>query len=99
VPVLRQCLAIRDKNAPTNWRAFETRTLLGGALLYQKKYAEAQPLLRDGYLGLKQRVDQLPLDERSRMRDALGWLIELAEAWEDKEAAEKWRKEREGLGP
>src|SRR5262249_47106418 len=58
--ILRECLAIREKNAPKGWRAFETRALLGGALLAQKKYARAEPLLRAGYQGLKKRAAKVP---------------------------------------
>jgi tetratricopeptide (TPR) repeat protein len=52
---LRECLAIREKVQPDDWRTFNTRSHLGGALLGQKKYAEAEPLLRQGYEGMKAR--------------------------------------------
>ena len=44
-PLLRECLAIREKTQPDAWTTFNTQSLLGGALLGQKKYAEAEPLL------------------------------------------------------
>src|SRR5262249_48211681 len=53
-PILRECLAIREKVAPRNWRTFEAKALLGGALLGQKKYADAGPLLA-GYRGMSGR--------------------------------------------
>src|SRR5262249_29953397 len=96
-PVLREDLKICEKHAPTAWWAFETRALLGGALLAQKKYAEAEPLLRAGYRGLKQCAAEIPRTNQVRPRTALDWLIELAVARGDQEAAEKWRKEREAL--
>ncbi len=34
--------------------------MLGGCLLGQKKYAEAEPLLVAGYEGSMQREDQIP---------------------------------------
>jgi tetratricopeptide (TPR) repeat protein len=83
----------------SGWRAFEAKALLGRALLDQEKYDEAEALLRAGYQGLKVRRAQVPLHERVRLREALDWLIELAESREDKEAAEKWRKEREAAYP
>ena len=46
-PLLRECLAIREKTQPDVWSTFNTQSLLGGALLGQKKYAEAEPLLLD----------------------------------------------------
>ena len=37
---------------PQHWQTAEARSLLGGALLGQKKTAEAAPLLRSGYEGM-----------------------------------------------
>jgi len=34
--------------------------MLGGSLLGQKKYAEAEPLLLSGYEGMKQREVKIP---------------------------------------
>jgi eukaryotic-like serine/threonine-protein kinase len=95
-PILRECLAIREKVAPRNWRMFEAKALLGGALLGQKKYADAEPLLLAGYRGMSGRaVRMLPAAEGpGRLHEALDWLIELAEARADKDAAARWRKER-----
>ena len=42
-PVLRECLAIREKNQPDEWSTFNTRSQLGGSLLGQGKHAEAEP--------------------------------------------------------
>ena len=50
-PLLRECLAIREKTQPDAWTTFNTQSLLGGALLGQKKYADAEPLLLQGLRG------------------------------------------------
>ena len=50
-PLLRECLAIREKTQPDVWSTFNTKSLLGGALLGQKKYADAEPLLLAGLRG------------------------------------------------
>src|SRR5262245_30651291 len=52
-PLLRQSLAIRANVQPDAWTTFNTRSLLGGALLGRKGYAEAEPLLLAGYRGLE----------------------------------------------
>ncbi len=52
---LRECLAIREKTQPDVWSTFNTKSTLGGALLGQKKYADAEPLLLTGYEEMKQR--------------------------------------------
>src|SRR5207248_1182109 len=51
---LRDCLAVCVKKQPDEWTTFHTRSLLGDALLGQKKYAAAEPLLKGAYNGLKQ---------------------------------------------
>jgi hypothetical protein len=91
---LRESMTIGDKNESDAWWTFETKILLGGALLLKKEYADAEPLLINGYQGLKDRIEQVPTPSRARIRDALDWLIELAHARKDADAAAKWRKER-----
>jgi tetratricopeptide (TPR) repeat protein len=97
-PVLRDCLAIREKNQPDEWTTFTARSLLGEALLGQKKYADAEPLLKEGYDGLKQRRDKIPEAFRKvRMAEALQRLVQLYEATDNKDEAARWRKQLETL--
>jgi serine/threonine protein kinase len=92
-PILRETLAIREKKEPDAWGTFNTRSLLGGALLGQHKYAEAEPLLKAGYDGLKQRQAKIPPEAKVRLTDALERLVRLYEATGQKDEAAKWRKE------
>jgi hypothetical protein len=71
--------------------------MLGGALLGQGQYAAAEPLLRDGYEGMKQRADKVPAQARSELARALDRLITLAEATERPEDARKWKDEKAKL--
>ena len=57
---LRECLTIRQKIQPDDWTTFDTKSMLGEALLDQKKFADAEPLLLAGYEGMKQREDTIP---------------------------------------
>ncbi len=91
---LRECLKIRRQVAPDDWRTFATESLLGGSLLGQKKYADAEPLLRAGYAGLKAREPSIPPPSRARIRDALDRLIELSAATSKPDEAARWRAER-----
>ena len=59
-PLLRECLLIREKTeadpgAPGDHDLYCTKSLLGGSLLGQKNYADAEPLLLAGYEGMKER--------------------------------------------
>jgi hypothetical protein len=94
--VLRDCLAIREKHQPDTWTTFNTQSMLGGALLGQKKYAEAEPLLLKGYQGMKERAAKIPPAGVVRLTEAVQRLAELYEATSNKDEAAKWRKELEG---
>jgi serine/threonine protein kinase/lipopolysaccharide biosynthesis regulator YciM len=94
--VLRRCLAIRANKKPDDWTTFYTRSLLGGALMGQKKYAEAEPLLREGYEGMKQHEAQIARHEKARVSEAAERLVQLFEATGDKEKAAQWRRNRDG---
>jgi hypothetical protein len=69
--------------------------MLGGALLGQKRYPEAEPLLREGYQGLKDRADQIPPEARKRILEAVDRLVELYTALGKPEDVKKWQTERE----
>jgi eukaryotic-like serine/threonine-protein kinase len=93
-PLLRECLAIREKTQPVVWSTFNTQSLLGGALLGQKKFAEAEPLLLKGYEGMKQREKTIPPQAGTRIPEALDRLIELSTATNKPDDVKKWQAER-----
>jgi hypothetical protein len=92
--LLRECLAIRQKTQPDAWTRFDSMSTLGGALLGQKKYTEAEPLLLKGYQGMKQREKTIPPQRMPRISEALDRLIEFSTATNKPEQAKKWRAER-----
>jgi tetratricopeptide (TPR) repeat protein len=98
-PVLRACLAIRAKREPDAWMTFDTQSQLGGALLGQKKYADAEPLLLKGYEGMKQREARVPAQGKVRLTEALERLVHLYEATDQKDKAAEWRKKLEVTRP
>jgi tetratricopeptide (TPR) repeat protein len=93
--LLRECLAIREKQAPNLWTTFNTQSLLGGALLAQKKYAEAEPLLLAGHEGLKRQQTRIPAKSQVRLLEAIERLVQLYEAVDKEDDAARWRKELE----
>jgi len=92
--ILRECLAIREKTQPDVWTTFHTKSLLGGSLLGQKKYAEAEPLLLAGYEGMKQRAKTSPPQGQVRVSEALDRLIDLYTAINRPDEVTKWQAER-----
>jgi hypothetical protein len=89
--ILRECLAIRAKTQPDDWSTFSTRSVLGGCLLGQKKYAEAEPLILAGYEGLKAREAQIPAPSKPRLAEAAERVVRLYEAWGKPEQAAAWK--------
>jgi serine/threonine protein kinase/tetratricopeptide (TPR) repeat protein len=89
--VLRECLAIRAKAIPGDWPRFNTMSVLGGALLGQAKYAEAQPLLVQGYEGLKACEAKIPQFVKVCLVEAGERVVALYKAWGKPNQATAWR--------
>jgi serine/threonine protein kinase/tetratricopeptide (TPR) repeat protein len=89
----RECLSIRERVIPGHWRTFSVRSVLGGSLLGQKKYAEAEPLLLSGYEGMKQRETAIPAENKPLLNEALQRLVELYEQTSRSEQAAECKKE------
>jgi tetratricopeptide (TPR) repeat protein len=73
----RECLATWEKRYSDVYSVFVGRSLLGGCLLGEKKYVEAEPLLLSGYEGLKQREATMPAQNRPRLKESLDLLVQL----------------------
>jgi serine/threonine protein kinase/tetratricopeptide (TPR) repeat protein len=94
-PLARECLAIREKKLPDDWRTFNARSMLGATLLGQKKYAEAEAFLLSGYEGVKQRENRIPAVGRPRLKEALQRLVQLYEAKDRPDQAADWKQKLE----
>jgi tetratricopeptide (TPR) repeat protein len=91
-PILCECLAIRVQKMPDHYLTFNARSMVGGALLGQKKYAEAEPLLLQAYEGMKRREATIPREGRVRLAEALERLVRLYRATGPKDKADSWAK-------
>jgi serine/threonine protein kinase/Tfp pilus assembly protein PilF len=89
--VLRECLGVYERKAPNTWIRFYTLSLVGGALFGQKKYADAEPLLLDGYFGLEQREKAIPVQSKVCITEAAQRLVQLYDATAKKGEAAKWQ--------
>jgi serine/threonine protein kinase/tetratricopeptide (TPR) repeat protein len=97
--LLREGLAIFEKAEADAWTTFNTRSLLGGALLGQQKYADAEPFLEQGYRGMKEREAQIPQAAQSHLTEALKRLVQLYDDWGKPDQAARWRKRLEEREP
>jgi hypothetical protein len=89
---LRECLTIREKKLPDPGAPglFNTKSMLGGALAGQKKFPEGEPLLVEGYSGMKDREAKIPPAAKTRLAEAIRRLVDLYTAWDRPEEAAKW---------
>lgn len=55
---------ICEEDPPSSYNRFDSQNLLGASLLGQAKYAEAEPLLRAGYEGIKDREATLSASKK-----------------------------------
>jgi len=88
----RECLAIREKKSPDDWQTFNARSVLGGSLLGQKKYVEAESLLISGYEGMKQREEKISAGSKRYLKETLQRLMQLYQAMGQSEKAAEWSK-------
>jgi tetratricopeptide (TPR) repeat protein len=96
--LLCECLTIRTKKLPDDWSTFNAQSLLGDALLAQKKYAEAEPRLVQGYEGMKQREAKIPPPAKVRLTEAGERLVRLYAAWGKPDEADRWRAKLKAAG-
>ena len=89
-PILRECLAIRAGSSPDAWNTFNTRSQLGGSLLGQGRYAEAEPLVVGGYEGMKAREAKVPAPGKIYLTESGERVARLYRAWGKPDQAAEW---------
>jgi serine/threonine protein kinase/tetratricopeptide (TPR) repeat protein len=90
--VLRGCLAIRRQKEPEAWTTFSAMSLLGEALLLQMQHADAEPLLVQGYEGMKEREAKIPNTAKGRLIEAIEPLVRLYDDCGQADQAAAWRR-------
>jgi tetratricopeptide (TPR) repeat protein len=90
---LRESLTIRRAKAPEAWSTFNIQCGVGRALLEQKKYAEAEPLLVQGYSEMKAREALIPAENRKSLTAVAERLVQLYDEWGKPDDADLWRRE------
>jgi eukaryotic-like serine/threonine-protein kinase len=90
-PFLREALVGQEKSSPDSWERFDSQSMLGAALVGQKNYGEAEPLLLSGYEGLVQRQASVPQGSRLAVVQAGARIVQLYERWRKPEREAEWR--------
>jgi tetratricopeptide (TPR) repeat protein len=90
-PLARGAVDFARKKQADDPARFIAESLLGASLAGQKKYAEAEPLLLEGYQGMLDRKDRLGVPYLWQLDKAREWIIELYQGWRKPEKAAEWR--------
>ena len=91
-PLARQNLEFNEKRQPDDWERFRAESLLGASLAGEKKYAEAEPLLLEGYQGMLARKERTGVADWYHLDRAREWLVQLYQSWGKPEKELAWRK-------
>jgi tetratricopeptide (TPR) repeat protein len=87
----REAFEFDRKKLPDDWQRFRAESLLGASLCGQKKYAEAEPLLLEGYQGMLKRKNRIDVPDWYHVDRAGEWLVELYRGWGRPKEAADWR--------
>jgi len=90
-PLARQALETAKKVQPDDWQRYRAASLLGASVAGQKKYADAEPLLVEGYQGMLARKDRIGGPDRYYLDRAHAWVVQLYQARGKPEKAAEWR--------
>ena len=94
--VLRGCLAIRQKELPEgHWLIADTQGRIGAALVADRKFSEAEPILVESYTQLNE--DRQVRSQYKKL--AIERIIRLYEAWDKSEQASIWRQRLSDVAP
>ena len=93
-PLAREANDFFGEKQPQDWQRFRAESLLGASLAGQKKYAEAEPLLVEGYQGMAARKEQIFAADRYHLDRAHDWLVQLYLAWGRPDKSALWRNRR-----
>lgn len=107
VPLLREALSIRQKNAPGSWVVFNTQSMLGESIAEsasdsqgKESLIEAGSLLKAGYEGLCAVETTIPaLVRETRLVESLTRLVRYSQISGDSDAETQWRKKIDELAP
>ena len=90
-PILRECLAIRERTTPDQQATSYARSLLGASLLGQGRFSEAEPLLISGFEGMKPRSGPVRKSDAPTLTAAGDRVVRLYESMGRPATAAAWR--------
>jgi hypothetical protein len=93
-PLAREAVEFGGKAQSDDWQQYRAASLLGASLAGQKKFAEAEPPLLEGYQGMLAQKDRIAFPDRYNLDHAHEWLVQLYQAWGKPQKAAEWRRKQ-----
>jgi tetratricopeptide (TPR) repeat protein len=90
-PLIRNTVSYFEKVHPDSARRYYWISILGAILTGQMKYSEAEPLLLQGYEGMKQREHLIQPNEKCRVEEVGERIVRFYEATGQTENADAWQ--------
>jgi len=87
-PLAREAWEFYCKKQPDEWQRFRAESLLGASLAGQKKYAEGEPQLLEGYRGMVARKERMAVPDQYHLARARDWISRLMRLGTIRTAAE-----------
>ena len=97
-PLIREALNIVLQASPDSRKRYYLESLLGATLTGQKRYAEAEPLLLSGYVGIHRKAT-IPASSNSNLKQAGESVLQLYRDWGQPEKAAEWEAKLEPMRP
>jgi eukaryotic-like serine/threonine-protein kinase len=91
-PIAREAIAVYEKERPKDPTRFYFVSILGAVLCGQKSYDQAEPLLLQGYEGMKQQETLLLAIWKRRMGETGERVVHFYEVTNQLEKARAWRE-------
>jgi len=91
-PLAREAMQYFRGKFPDGWQGFRAESLLGASLAGQKKFADAEPLLIEGYRGMLARQDRIAVPDRYHLERARESIVRLYQAWGRLDKAAEWKR-------
>ena len=85
--VVREVEATEKTKQPDNRLRFWAESLLGASLAGEAHYAEAEPLLFEGYRGMLARKDRIPVPYWRHLDSTHEWIIQMYQTWGKRQKA------------
>ena len=91
IPLLEECIAIREKKFPGRWQVHEARSVLGETLGGLQQFEDAELLLLASQQELEQQLGDIAPENRYVLSESRQRLARFYEAWGKPDRAAAWR--------